>query len=47
MTFALISYSTPDKGLNGQALPTPINVRVLVTNADTGFKLIVDVAVGA
>jgi len=46
ITFTL-KPATPEKGLNGQALPTPTNVRVLVTNADTGFKLIKDVAVGA
>ena len=45
ITFTL-KPATPEKGLNGQALPTPSNVRVLITNADTGFKLIKDVAVG-
>ena len=34
------------QGLNGQALPTPTNVRVLVSNPTTGFKVIKDVAIG-
>ena len=46
ITFTL-KPAIPAQDLNGQALPTPTNVRVLISNASTGFKLIKDVAVGA
>lgn len=46
ITFTL-KPALPAQGLSGQALPTPTNVRVLVTNPATGFKVIKDVAVAA
>ncbi|MGM9320871.1 hypothetical protein [Deinococcus aquaticus] len=46
ITFTL-KPALPVQGLSGQALPTPSNVRVLVTNPATGFKVIKDVAVAA
>ncbi|WP_158679831.1 hypothetical protein [Deinococcus sp. NW-56] len=45
ITFTLKPAAAP-QGLSGQALPTPTNVRVLVSNPTTGFKVIKDVAVG-
>jgi hypothetical protein len=45
ITFTL-KPAADTQSISGQALPTPTNVRVLFTNAATGFKLVKDVTVG-